>query len=76
MKDASTWLTVAAMAALGLGVDLKAIRKVGLPVIVTVTASLAVLIALSVTLLHVLSIQYARRARSARASQRLLKEHE
>jgi uncharacterized membrane protein YadS len=45
------------MAALGLGVDLKAIRKVGLPVIATVTASLAVLIALSVTLLRVLSIQ-------------------
>ncbi|HEV7705168.1 MAG TPA: putative sulfate exporter family transporter [Gemmatimonadaceae bacterium] len=57
MKSASTWLTVAAMAALGLGVDLKAIRKVGLPVIVTVTVSLAVLIALSVTLLRVLSIK-------------------
>jgi uncharacterized membrane protein YadS len=57
MKNASTWLTVASMAALGLGVDLKAIRKVGKPVIVTVTASLAVLIVLSVTLLRVLSIQ-------------------
>jgi uncharacterized integral membrane protein (TIGR00698 family) len=57
MKNASTWLTVASMAALGLGVDLKAIRKVGLPVIITVTASLAVLIALSVTLLRVLSIR-------------------
>jgi uncharacterized integral membrane protein (TIGR00698 family) len=57
MKDISGWLTVAAMAALGLGVDLKAIRRVGLPVIVTVTGSLAVLIALSVTLLRVLAIQ-------------------
>ncbi|HMI56606.1 MAG TPA: putative sulfate exporter family transporter [Gemmatimonadaceae bacterium] len=57
MKNASTWLTVASMAALGLGVDLKAIRKVGKPVILTVTASLAVLIALSVTLLRVLAIQ-------------------
>ena len=44
------------MAALGLGVDLKAIAKVGRPVIITVTASLAVLVVLSVTLIHVLAI--------------------
>ena len=56
MKSLSTWLTVAAMAALGLGVDLKAISTVGKPVILTVTASLAVLVALSVTLIHVLGI--------------------
>ena len=56
MKELSTWLTVAAMAALGLGVDLKAIRTVGRPVILTVTASLAVLVALSVALIHVLGI--------------------
>jgi uncharacterized integral membrane protein (TIGR00698 family) len=55
-KVASTWLTVAAMAALGLGVDLKAIRKVGPPVMFTVTASLVVLIVLSVTLIRLLSI--------------------
>lgn len=57
MKSLSTWLTVAAMAALGLGVDLKAIRTVGKPVILTVTASLIVLITLSITLIHVLGIR-------------------
>ena len=57
MKSLSTWLTVAAMAALGLGVDLKAIRTVGRPVILTVTASLVVLVALSVALIHVLGIR-------------------
>ncbi len=53
----SGWLTVAAMAALGLGVDLKAIAKVGRPVVVTVTGSLVVLIALSIALIHGLGIQ-------------------
>lgn len=57
MKNASMWLTVASMAALGLGVDLKAITKVGRPVIITVTASLLVLIVLAVTLIRTLSIQ-------------------
>jgi uncharacterized integral membrane protein (TIGR00698 family) len=57
MKNLSSWLTVAAMAALGLGVDLKAISKVGRPVIFTVTASLLVLVVLSVTLIRVLSIR-------------------
>lgn len=57
MKLASMWLTVAAMAALGLGVDLKAIARVGRPVMLTVTASLLVLIALSVTLIRVLGIR-------------------
>ena len=57
LKSLSIWLTVAAMAALGLGVDLKAISKVGRPVMLTVTASLGVLVALSVTLIRVLSIQ-------------------
>jgi uncharacterized integral membrane protein (TIGR00698 family) len=57
VKTLSLWLTVAAMAALGLGVDLKAISKVGRPVILTVSASLVVLVALSVTLIRVLAIQ-------------------
>ncbi len=52
----SVWLTVAAMAALGLGVDLKQIRGVGAPVIATVTGSLIVLLALAVTLIKVLAI--------------------
>ncbi len=56
-RSVSSWLTVAAMAALGLGVDLKAIARVGRPVIMTVTASLAVLIVLSVSLIHLLSIR-------------------
>ncbi|MEO8622209.1 MAG: putative sulfate exporter family transporter [bacterium] len=57
VKTLSMWLTVASMAALGLGVDLKAIRKVGRPVIFTVSASLVVLVVLSVTLIRVLAIQ-------------------
>jgi uncharacterized membrane protein YadS len=53
----STWLTVAAMAALGLGVDLKAISKVGPRVIATVTGSLVVLIVMSLSLIHFLHIR-------------------
>jgi len=56
LKTLSGWLTVAAMAALGLGVDLRALRTVGRPVILTVSASLVVLIALAVTLIRVLRI--------------------
>ena len=56
LKTVSGWLTVAAMAALGLGVDLKALRTVGRSVILTVSGSLAVLIVLSVGLIRVLRI--------------------
>lgn len=52
----SMWLTVAAMAALGLGVDVRALRVVGGRVIATVTASLVLIIALSVLLIRVLRI--------------------
>lgn len=52
----SGWLTVGAMAALGLGVDLKAMTKVGPRIIFTVTGSLCVLIALSLFLIHSLNI--------------------
>jgi uncharacterized membrane protein YadS len=55
-KDLSGWLTIAAMAALGLGVDVRAVSKVGRPVIVTVSGSLLVLLLLSVTLIRVLHI--------------------
>ncbi|HWG34860.1 MAG TPA: YeiH family protein [Gemmatimonadaceae bacterium] len=55
-RSVSTWFTVAAMAALGLGVDLKAISKVGPRVITTVTGSLCLLIVLSLTLIHFLHI--------------------
>ncbi len=53
----SAWLTIGAMAALGLGVDLTVIARVGRPVIATVTGSLLVLIVLSVTLIHALGIR-------------------
>jgi uncharacterized integral membrane protein (TIGR00698 family) len=56
-RAVSGWLTVGAMAALGLGVDLKAMTKVGPRVIVTVTGSLGVLIGLSLTLIHFLNIR-------------------
>ena len=57
MKTLSTWLTVLAMAGLGLGVDLRAIRRVGRPVMLTVSASLLVLLGLSLTLIHLLGIR-------------------
>ena len=56
-RSLSGWLTVAAMAALGLGVDLKVISKVGPRVIGTVSASLAMLIVLSIALIHFLAIR-------------------
>lgn len=56
LKTLSGWLTILAMAALGLGVDLRALRKVGAPVVLTVTASLAVLLALSVALIRALHL--------------------
>ena len=56
-RSLSTWLTVGAMAALGLGVDLKAIARVGRPVILTVSASLTVLIVLGVSLIRILAIR-------------------
>jgi uncharacterized membrane protein YadS len=56
-RSLSVWLAVAAMAALGLGVDVRVVRRVGRPVIATVSASLAVLIALALTLIHGLGIR-------------------
>ena len=53
----SGWLTIAAMAALGLGVDLNAIKSVGRSVVMTVTGSLLVLIVLALGLIHILSIR-------------------
>ena len=55
-RTLSGWLTVAAMAALGLGVDLRAVRSVGRPVMLTVGASLIVLIVLAVGLIRGLGI--------------------
>jgi uncharacterized integral membrane protein (TIGR00698 family) len=56
-REVSMWLTVAAMAALGLGVDVRAIRRVGVPVVATVSASLALLMVLSVVLIRTLHIR-------------------
>ena len=56
MREVSRWLTVAAMAALGLGVDVRAVAKVGRPVTATVIASLLVLIVVSITLIRVVGV--------------------
>ena len=56
LKTLSGWLTILAMAALGLGVDLRSLRKVGAPVVLTVVASLGVLLALSIALIRTLAI--------------------
>jgi uncharacterized membrane protein YadS len=52
----ATLLTVMAIAALGLGVDLKVLGKVGRRVTLAVTLSLVVLIAISFGLIRVLGI--------------------
>ena len=53
----STYLTIVAMAALGLSADLRAVAKAGSRVIVAVSLSLLVLIALGVASIRVLAIQ-------------------
>jgi uncharacterized integral membrane protein (TIGR00698 family) len=53
----SGWLTVAAMAALGLGVDVRAVSRAGRPVVLTVSASLGALVVLGVGLIRVLGIR-------------------
>ncbi|PZS03798.1 MAG: putative sulfate exporter family transporter [Candidatus Chloroheliales bacterium] len=60
LRILSTWLTVAAMAALGLGVDIRAVRKVGLSVAGAVMASLLVLISVSLLLIFGLGIDASR----------------
>jgi uncharacterized integral membrane protein (TIGR00698 family) len=57
MKTLSGWLTVLAMAALGLGVNLRALARVGRPVMITVSASVVVLFGLSLTLIRLLAIR-------------------
>jgi uncharacterized integral membrane protein (TIGR00698 family) len=56
LREVSRWLTVAAMAALGLGVDVRAVSKVGKPVAGAVMASLLVLLIVSASLIKVLHI--------------------
>ena len=57
LKQLSGWLTILAMAALGLGVDLRALRKVGAEVVLTVTLSLVAIIGMAVGLIRVLAIR-------------------
>jgi uncharacterized integral membrane protein (TIGR00698 family) len=56
-RTASVWLTVVAMAALGLGCDLRVILRTGRRVVLTVTGSLVMLVALGVALIHALAIR-------------------
>jgi uncharacterized integral membrane protein (TIGR00698 family) len=57
LRSLSTALTVGAMAALGLGVDPRVVGRAGRPVIITVSASLAVLIVLAIALIRLLAIR-------------------
>jgi uncharacterized integral membrane protein (TIGR00698 family) len=52
LREVSRWLTVAAMAALGLEVQLQAVRRVGATVAVTVVLSWLVLVLLSTVLMR------------------------
>jgi uncharacterized integral membrane protein (TIGR00698 family) len=56
VREVSRWMTVLAMAALGLGVDVRVLGRVGPRVVAAVTGSLVVLIALSAVLIHLLAI--------------------
>jgi uncharacterized integral membrane protein (TIGR00698 family) len=55
-KVLASWLTIAAMAALGLASDLRSVRRVGARVMLAVGASLSVLLVLAVSLIRVLRI--------------------
>jgi len=56
LREISRWLTVASMAALGLGVDVRAVRQVGAQVGLAVVASLVVLMIVSILLILGLGI--------------------
>lgn len=56
-KSISGWLTIAAMAALGLSVDVRTVGRVGRPVMAAVFGSLATLLVLAVSLIHVLHLR-------------------
>jgi uncharacterized integral membrane protein (TIGR00698 family) len=55
-KIVAGWLTIAAMAGLGLSVDIRAVRTVGPRVVVAVAGSLATLIVLAITLIKGLAL--------------------
>ncbi|MEP6491980.1 MAG: putative sulfate exporter family transporter [bacterium] len=56
-KIVAGWLTIAAMAALGLGVDLRSVRRVGARVVVAVGGSLVTLIVLALLLIRTLDLR-------------------
>ena len=56
LREVSRWLTIAAMAALGLGVDFRSVRSVGPRVAVAVVGSFAVLLTVSIVLIFALGI--------------------
>ncbi|HEU0051862.1 MAG TPA: putative sulfate exporter family transporter, partial [Longimicrobium sp.] len=56
VREVSRWMTVAAMAALGLGVDIRVLGKVGARVIAAVTGSLLVVVTVSILLIILLGI--------------------
>lgn len=57
VRDLSRWLTVVAMAALGLGVDVRAVGRAGFRVSLVVTLSLLLMLGLSVALILLLHIR-------------------
>lgn len=56
-KLTASWLTIAAMAALGLSVDVRAVRQVGARVVVAVAGSLVTLVGLSLVLIKALGVR-------------------
>jgi uncharacterized integral membrane protein (TIGR00698 family) len=57
VREVSRWLTVVALAALGLGVDVRAVGLAGVRVSLVVTLSLLLLLALSIALILLLGIR-------------------
>jgi len=55
-KRAATWLTIGAMAALGLTVDVRSVRQVGTRVAIAVAGSLTALMILAVALIHIIAV--------------------
>jgi uncharacterized integral membrane protein (TIGR00698 family) len=56
MATAVSWLTIVSMAALGLGVDVRVVSRVGGPVTFAVVVSLIVLLAISIALIWLLHL--------------------
>jgi uncharacterized membrane protein YadS len=57
MATAVSWLTIVSMAALGLGVDVRVVGRVGGPVTFAVVVSLIVLLGISIALVWLLHLK-------------------